>query len=112
MLRKSGNGRETPRRSLNATNKRSAHVSRSELRIGVAIPPGMSAPYAYFTPAIALGYDRQEGLDFSFFYGGEPGSTARSLCAGACDIACLNTIVGFIGRSQGLPMLAIGSKAR
>jgi len=87
-------------------------VSRSELRIGVAIPPGMSAPYAYFTPAIALGYDRQEGLDFSFFYGGEPGSTARSLCAGACDIACLNTIVGFIGRSQGLPMLAIGSKAR
>jgi len=72
----------------------------------------MSAPYAYFTPAVALGYDRDAGLEFEFFYGGEPGSTARSLCQGACDIACLNTIVGFMGHAEGLPMLAIGSKAR
>jgi NitT/TauT family transport system substrate-binding protein len=72
----------------------------------------MSASYAYFTPAVALGYDRDEGIEFAFFYGGEPGSTAHSLCQGACDIACLNTIVGFMGRAEGLPMLAIGSKAR
>jgi NitT/TauT family transport system substrate-binding protein len=73
----------------------------------------MSAPYAYFTPAVALGFDRDEELEFQFFYGGEPGATARSLCACACDIACLNTIVGFMGRANDeLPMLAIGSKAR
>jgi NitT/TauT family transport system substrate-binding protein len=72
----------------------------------------MTASYAYFMPAIAEGFDRQEGIEFSFFYGGEPGSTASSLCGGACDLACLNTIVGFMGRSNGLPMIAIGSKAR
>jgi NMT1/THI5 like len=87
-------------------------MTRRKFTVGVAIPRGMSAPYAYFTPAVALGYDRDEGLEFAFFYGGEPGSTARSLCQGACDIACLNTIVGFMGRAEGLPMLAIGSKAR
>jgi NitT/TauT family transport system substrate-binding protein len=87
-------------------------MSRRKFTIGVATPAGMSAPYAYFTPAVALGYDRNEGLEFAFFYGGEPGSTARSLCQGDCDIACLNTIVGFMGRAEGLPMLAIGSKAR
>jgi NitT/TauT family transport system substrate-binding protein len=72
----------------------------------------MTASYAYFMPAIAQGFDRDEGLEFSFFYGGEPGATAHSLCEGACDIACLNTIVGFMGRSNGLPMVAVGSKAR
>jgi hypothetical protein len=87
-------------------------MSRRKFTIGVATPAGMSAPYAYFTPAVALGYDRDEELEFAFFYGGEPGSTARSLCQGACDIACLNTIVGFMGHAEGLPMLAIGSKAR
>jgi NitT/TauT family transport system substrate-binding protein len=87
-------------------------MSRRKFTIGVATPRGMSAPYAYFMPAVAHGYDRDEGLEFAFFYGGEPGSTARSLCRGACDIACLNTIVGFMGRAEGLPMLAIGSKAR
>ncbi|HEY6579153.1 MAG TPA: ABC transporter substrate-binding protein, partial [Rhizomicrobium sp.] len=87
-------------------------MSRAKFTIGVAIPPGIGPAYAYFAPAIALGYDRDEGLDFAFFYGGEPGATARGLCAGKCDIACLNTIVGFIGRTEGLPMVAIGSKAR
>lgn len=87
-------------------------MSRRKFTIGVATPTGMSAPYAYFTPAVALDYDRDEGIEFAFVYGGEPGSTARSLCQGACDIACLNTIVGFMGRAEGLPMLAIGSKAR
>ncbi len=73
----------------------------------------MGPPYAYFAPAIALGYDRAEGLELGIFAGGEPGATARGLVAGACDIACLNTIVGFLGRANDdLPMVAIGSKAR
>ena len=80
--------------------------------IGLAIPEGMGPSYAYVAPAMALGYDREEGLDFAIFYGGEPGATARGLCAGACDLAFLNTIVGFLGRAEGLPMVAIGSKAR
>jgi NitT/TauT family transport system substrate-binding protein len=86
-------------------------MSLAKLTIGVATP-GMSPAYGYFAPAIALGFDKEEGFEFKFFYGGEPGATARGLCEGACDIACLNTIVGFIGRSEGLPMIAIGSKAR
>jgi ABC-type nitrate/sulfonate/bicarbonate transport system substrate-binding protein len=87
-------------------------VSVTRFTIGVATPAGMGPAYAYLTPALALGYDRAEGLAFDFFAGGEPASTARGLCAGACTIACLNTIVGFMGRDEGLPMLAIGSKAR
>ena len=87
-------------------------MSTERFVIGVATPAGMGPEYAYLAPAVALGYDREEGLEFSFFAGGEPGATARSLCAGACTIACLNTIVGFLGRDEGLPMLAIGSKAR
>ena len=87
-------------------------MSGEKFVIGVATPAGLGAAYAYLTPAVALGYDREEGLEFAFFHGGEPGATARSLCAGACTIACLNTIVGFLGRAEGLPMLAIGSKAR
>ncbi len=87
-------------------------MPREKFTIGVATPSGMGPAYAYLTPALALGYDREEGLEFAFFQGGEPGATAESLAAGACDIACLNTIVGFLGREQGLPMLAVGSKAR
>ena len=44
--------------------------------------------------------DREEGLEFGFFYGDEPGATARSLCDGACTIACLNTIVGQSARAS------------
>jgi NitT/TauT family transport system substrate-binding protein len=88
-------------------------VASTKFTIGLATPKGMSAPYAYFAPAVALGYDRAEGLEFEFSYGGEPGATARGLCSSACDIACLNTIVGFMGRAnEELPMLAVGSKAR
>jgi NitT/TauT family transport system substrate-binding protein len=88
-------------------------VTTTKLTIGLATPTGMSAPYAYPAPVRALGYDREQELELAFFYGGEPGATARALAAGACDIACLNTIVGFMGRAnEGLPMLAIGSKAR
>jgi NitT/TauT family transport system substrate-binding protein len=87
-------------------------MSTKTFTIGLAIPDRMGPSYAYLAPAMALGYDRQEGLDFAIFYGGEPGATARSLCAGACDLAFLNTIVGFLGRAEGLPMVAIGSKAR
>lgn len=87
-------------------------MSPDPFSVGVATPAGMGPEYAYLTPAVALGYDREEGLQLSFFAGDEPGATAQSLCAGACTIACLNTIVGFLGRDEGLPMLAIGSKAR
>ena len=80
--------------------------------MGLAIPPGKSAAYAYLTPAIAHGDDRDEGLDCEFFYGEEPAATARALASGACQIACLNTIVGFLGRDEGLPVVAVGSKAR
>lgn len=87
-------------------------MSPRKFTIGIATPEGVTASYAYFMPAIAQGFDREEGLEFSFFYGGEPGATARDLCKGLCDLACLNTIVGFMGRSNALPMVAIGSKAR
>ena len=88
-------------------------MSAERVVVGVATPKGMSAPYAYFAPATALGYDREEGFELRFFFGGEPGSTARALCSGECDIACLNTIVGIMGRAnEQLPMIAIGSKAR
>ena len=88
-------------------------MSARKFTIGVATPDGMGAPYAYFTPAITEGFDHAEGLAFEFLAGGEPGTTARALSAGACDLACLNTIVGFLGRAnEDLPMVAIGSKAR
>lgn len=80
--------------------------------MGLAIPSGISAAYAYLIPAVAQGYDREEDLHCEFFYGEEPAATARALASGACQIACLNTIVGFLGRDEGLPMVAVGSKAR
>ncbi len=87
-------------------------MTRQKFTIGLAIPDRMGAAYGYLAPIVAMGYDREEGLDLAIFYGGEPGATAQSLCSGACDIAFLNTIVGFMGRAEGLPMVAIGSKAR
>lgn len=85
---------------------------RERVVIGVATPPGMTAANGYFSVASALGYDREEGLQFRIYYGGEPGATARALCAGACDIASLNTTVGLLGREAGLPMVAVYGKAR
>lgn len=84
----------------------------SVLKIGVATPPGMSAAYSYFAPAFALGFDREERFELQMFYGGEPGATARALCDQQCDVASLNTVVGLVGRSQRMPMVAIGSVAR
>ena len=46
----------------------------TKVTIGLATPTGMSAPYAYLAPALALGYDREEGLQLAFCYGGEPGA--------------------------------------
>jgi NitT/TauT family transport system substrate-binding protein len=80
--------------------------------VGVATPPGITAANGYFSAASALGYDREEGLEFEMFYGDEPGATARALCAGKCDVASLNTTVGLLGRDEGLPMIAFYSKAR
>ena len=87
-------------------------MARDKVVIGMALPPGMTAAYAYFSAASALGYDREVDVEFDFFYGHEPAATAQSLTAGDCTLACLNTIVGLIGRDRGLPMRAIGSKAR
>jgi ABC-type nitrate/sulfonate/bicarbonate transport system substrate-binding protein len=72
----------------------------------------MTAANGYFSAASALGYDRSEGLAFRICYGDEPGTTASALCAGACDIASLNTTVGLLGRDEGLPMVAVYGKAR
>lgn len=83
-----------------------------KITIGIAVPPGMTAANGYFAAATALGYDREEGLEFAIYYGDEPGATARALCAGACDIASLNTTVGLLGRDEGLPMIAVYGKAR
>jgi NitT/TauT family transport system substrate-binding protein len=80
--------------------------------VGVATPPGMTAANGLFSAASALGYDREEGLQFEMYYGDEPGTTAQALCAGKCDIASLNTTVGLIGRDKGLPMVAFYGKAR
>ena len=93
-------------------NSGTRQMTRQKFTIGLAIPDRMGPAYGYLAPIVAMGYDREEGLDLAIFYGGEPGATAHSLCSGACDIAFLNTIVGFIGRAEGLPMVAIGSKAR
>ncbi|MBT5413637.1 MAG: ABC transporter substrate-binding protein [Rhodospirillaceae bacterium] len=87
--------------------------ARETVTIGVATPARMTVHYAYLTPATALGYDWDEGLDLRIFHGGEPGATAQAIAAGKCDIASLNTIVGFVGRfEEGIPMLAVGSAAR
>jgi NitT/TauT family transport system substrate-binding protein len=79
---------------------------------GVATPPGMTSAYAHFAPAVALGFDRDEGLELKLFYGGEPGATARGLADGHCLLAGLNTIVGFLGRQDKLPMVAVAGIAR
>src|SRR2546423_965650 len=83
-----------------------------KVRIGIATPPGMTAANGYFSAASALGFDQAEDLTFEMFYGDEPGTTARALCAGNCDIASLNTTVGLLGREEGLPMVAVYGKAR
>ena len=83
-----------------------------EVTIGIATPPGMTAANGYFSAASALGYDGSESLAFRMYYGEEPGKTACALCAGACDIASLNTTVGLLGRDEGLPMVAFYGKAR
>ena len=80
--------------------------------IGVATPWGMTAANGYFSAASALGFDREEGLEFEIYYGGDPDRTASALCTGDCDIASLNTTIGLLGRQSGLPMVAVYGKAR
>ncbi|MBM3508594.1 MAG: hypothetical protein FJX61_00450 [Alphaproteobacteria bacterium] len=75
-------------------------MARDKVTIGMAVPGGMTAAYAYLSAASALGYDREVGVEFDFFYGGEPAATAQCLIAGDCTFACLNTIVGLIGRGR------------
>ena len=73
-------------------------MGTEKVTIGIAVPRGMTAANGYFAAASALGYDRDEGLEFAIHYGDEPGATAQALCAGACDIASLNLTVGLLGR--------------
>ena len=87
-------------------------MADDKISIAMAVPPGITAAYAYLAACKAFGFDRDEGIDLELFYGIEPDSTARSLCAGECDVACLNTMVGLVGRDRGLPMIAVASKAR
>jgi NitT/TauT family transport system substrate-binding protein len=87
-------------------------MAGDKIRIGIATPPGMTAANGYFSAASALGYDRQEGLRFEMYYGGEPGATAHALCSGDCNIASLNTTVGLLGCEEDLPLKAVYGKAR
>jgi hypothetical protein len=42
---------------------------QARLIVGIATPPGMTAANGYLSAASALGYDRDEGLDFQIYYG-------------------------------------------
>jgi NitT/TauT family transport system substrate-binding protein len=80
--------------------------------IGLPIPERMAAAYSYFAAAAALGFDRDEGLEFDFVYPEEPGATARALGAGRCQFAPLNTTVGMIAREEGWPLRAVYAMSR
>ena len=82
------------------------------LTIGLPIPVRMAHAYAYFAAAAALGFDRDEGLEFDFVYPDEPGATARALGAGRCQFAPLNTTVGLMAREEGWPLRAVYSMSR
>jgi NitT/TauT family transport system substrate-binding protein len=80
--------------------------------IGLPIPQKLTAAYAYFGTAVALGYDRAEGLGFELVYADDPGTAAGALGAGRCDFAPLNTTMGLLSRERGLAMKAVYSKSR
>lgn len=80
--------------------------------IGLPIPAKMTAAYGYFGTAVALGYDREEGLAFELVYADDPGTTARALGEGRCQFAPLNTTVGLLSRERGLAMTAVYAKSR
>ena len=66
-------------------------MAAGRIVIGLPIPGHMATAYSYFAAAAALGYDRDEGLEFDFIYPDDPGTTARALGAGRCQFAPLNT---------------------
>ena len=80
--------------------------------IGLPIPEKLTAAYGYFGTATALGYDRAEGLAFELVYPDDPGTAARALCDGRCELAPLNTTVGLISCERGLAMTAVYSSSR
>jgi NitT/TauT family transport system substrate-binding protein len=82
------------------------------LVIGLPIPDRMAPAYAYFAAAAALGYDRVEGLRFTFLYGGTPLLTAEALAAGRCRFAPLNMAIGFLANERGWPLRAVYSSSR
>lgn len=83
-----------------------------DVAIGLPIPDRMAAAYSYFGAASSLGYDRAEGLRFSFFYGGTPLETASALASGKCLFAPLNMAVGFLANERGWPLRAVYSSSR
>ncbi len=87
-------------------------MAAGRIVIGLPIPERMAAAYSYFAAAAALGFDRDEGLQFDFIYPDEPGRTAEALGAGRCQFAPLNTTVGLIARERGLPLRAVYSMSR
>src|SRR5262245_51897208 len=80
--------------------------------IGLPIPGKLTAAYGYFGTAMALGHYRAEGLTFELAYPRDPGTTARALHAGQCDVAPLNTTVGLLSRERGMPLTAFYSSSR
>src|SRR5262245_61349287 len=80
--------------------------------IGLPIPQKLTAAYGYFGTAVALGYDRAEGLMFELVYADDPTTAASALCEGRCDFAPLNTTMGLLSHERGLPMRAVYSKSR
>jgi len=85
---------------------------RRAVVIGLPIPERMAPAYSYFAAAAALGFDRDEGLEFDFLYPDEPGATARALGAGRCQFAPLNTTVGLMAREEDWPLRAVYSMSQ
>lgn len=83
-----------------------------DIVIGLPIPGQMAAAYSYFEAAASLGYDRDEGLRFTFLYGGTPLETAEALASGRCLFAPLNMAVGFLANERGWPLRAVHSSSR
>jgi NitT/TauT family transport system substrate-binding protein len=80
--------------------------------IGLPIPDHMSIVYFYFAAAAALGFDRDEGIEFDFIYTDAPAATARALGTGQCQFAGLNTTVGLMAWEWGFPLRAVYSMSR
>ena len=64
--------------------------ARETVTIGVATPARMTVHYAYLTPATALGYDWDEGLDLRIFQLQQIGASDGGKLGGERDVAVAN----------------------